>query len=157
MKTEPKLTRHSAREKVLQSLYAVEISKEIPDLVFAYIFEGKKSDSDEFIFAKSLFNLTIRNKIEYSELIDKKLKNWKFDRITLIDKIILQMSLCELMDFADIPPKVTINEAITLAKSFSTDESGKFVNGILDSLYQQLTSENKLVKTGRGLLNNKKK
>ena len=151
-----KLTRHTAREKVLQALFAVDISGENPDLMFAYIFEDVNTECDEFIFAKDLFQKTIRNKEEFIHLINSKLKNWKFDRLTTIDKTILLMSICEFLDFSDIPKKVTLNEAITLAKHFSTEQSGKFVNGILDAILHELEKENKINKSGRGLLNTKK-
>jgi len=79
-------------------------------------------------------------------------ENWEFGRIALIDRLILRLALCELLHFDEIPPKVTINEAIDLAKKYSTSQSGRFVNGILDSLYQKYKSENRIKKRGRGLI-----
>ncbi|HET56271.1 MAG TPA: N utilization substance protein B, partial [Ignavibacteria bacterium] len=76
----------------------------------------------------------------------------KFERIALLDRLILRLALCELLFFEEIPPKVTINEAIDLAKKFSTEDSGRFVNGILDAVLRKLKQENRLAKHGRGLL-----
>lgn len=150
-----KLNRHIAREKVLQSLYAIEIANEEPELIFAYLFEDENTESEDYKFAKKLFHSTLNKKKELKELINSKLKNWKPERINTLDNVILQMSLCELMYFEDIPPKVTLNEAINLAKFYSTEESGKFVNGILDALFEKLKTEKLIIKTGRGLLNKK--
>ena len=70
----------------------------------------------------------------------------------MIDKLILRQALCELLYFKEIPPKVTINEAIDLAKKYSTTESGRFVNGILDAIYKTLKIHNQILKQGRGLI-----
>ena len=78
--------------------------------------------------------------------------NWQFDRIALMDRLILRMALCELINYEEIPPKVTINEAIDLAKKYSTYESGRFVNGVLDALYRKLKKDKKITKSGRGLI-----
>ena len=157
MTTKRSLNRHTAREKVLQALYAIEISKEKPENVFNYIFENEERESDDFRFAQKLFNLTIENSDLYLKTISEKLQNWDINRIAILDKIILKMSLCELNEFKDIPPKVTFNEAITLAKYFSTDESSKFVNGVLNAIFKELEENKSIKKTGRGLLSTSKK
>ena len=73
-------------------------------------------------------------------------------RIALIDKILLRMAICEILYFPDIPPKVSINEAIEIAKEFSTAGSGKFINGILDAILSEEKTAGRLNKTGRGLV-----
>ena len=80
------------------------------------------------------------------------ISNWDYDRIALMDKIIIFMALTEFCQFRDIPVKVTINEYIEISKYYSTPDSRRFVNGILDKLAEQLTTEGKLVKSGRGLV-----
>jgi N utilization substance protein B len=77
--------------------------------------------------------------------------------MAFVDKIVLRMGVAELLYFPDIPPKVSINEAIDISKEYCTKNSGKFVNGILDSVLDELKRDNKLVKTGRGLLNLKRR
>lgn len=85
--------------------------------------------------------------------IEPVLKNWDMERVAVIDMVILKMALCELMHFNTIPPKVTINEYVDLAKVFSTPKSKEFVNGVLDKLNKKLTKEGKIRKEGRGLIN----
>ncbi|MEP7319999.1 MAG: transcription antitermination factor NusB, partial [Panacibacter sp.] len=97
-------------------------------------------------FAKDLF-LTVIDKGAYAiELIKPKLKNWDSERIAVLDMILMQMGVCELLYFETIPPKVTINEYIDLAKEYSTSQSGQFVNGILDSIHKELVAEDKIHK-----------
>src|SRR6185312_3927609 len=98
-------------------------------------------------FAVDLLNAAI-DKDEYClELIKPKLKNWDSERIALLDMILIKMGICELLYFETIPTKVTINEYIDLAKEYSTEQSGHFVNGILDKLHKELLSQNKIHKT----------
>ena len=80
------------------------------------------------------------------ELIKPKLKNWDAERIALLDMLLMQMGICEFLFFETIPPKVTINEYIDLAKEYSTAQSGQFVNGILDNIHKELVKDNKMHK-----------
>ena len=74
-------------------------------------------------------------------LITEKLDNWELTRVAVIDKVILRLALAEILYFEEIPPQVSINEAIELAKKYSTDRSGKFINGILDAIYRERQEE----------------
>ena len=97
-------------------------------------------------FAKDLL-LTAIDKSDYAlELIKPKLKNWDSERIAVLDMILMQMGVCEFLYFETIPPKVTINEYIDLAKEYSTPQSVHFVNGILDSIHKELLAGNKIHK-----------
>lgn len=101
---------------------------------------------EKWNFAKELLR-TVLEKSSFSlELIKPKLKNWDADRIAALDLIILQMGICEFLYFETIPTKVTINEYIDLAKAYSTPQSGQFINGLLDNLHKELSSENKIQK-----------
>ena len=80
-------------------------------------------------------------------LIKPKLKNWDPERIALLDMLLMQMGVCEFLFFETIPPKVTINEYIDIAKEYSTEQSGQFVNGILDNIHKELVQGEKLHKT----------
>jgi len=80
------------------------------------------------------------------ELIKPKLKNWDPERIALLDMILMKMGVAEFLYFETIPPKVTINEYIDLAKEYSTPQSGQFVNGILDNIHKELVAEGKMQK-----------
>ena len=143
--------RRKARELAMQALYALEISQNSWDVVLDSI--SKMEEDEEIVsFAVKLFKAVVI----HVEFVDKEVmsvvENWDFERIALIDRLILRLALSELLYFEEIPPKVTINEAIDLAKKFSTAQSGRFVNGILDSLYHKYKDGKELVKRGRGLL-----
>lgn len=86
------------------------------------------------------------------EIIEPALKNWDAERVAIIDMILLKMALCELMTFETIPTKVTLNEYVEISKLYSTDKSKDFINGILDRLMKKLEKEGRIVKEGRGLI-----
>lgn len=159
--------RSLAREKVLQVLTAYVVSGEAWEELFNLIFfreynfengnikieklltheEIQELEADipiewdavEIEFAKKLFSSTLQS-IEFSdEMIKKMVENWEFERIALLDRLILEMAIAEFLHFPEIPPKVTINEAIEIAKEYSTDKSGQFVNGLLDKTLKELT------------------
>lgn len=101
---------------------------------------------EKWSFGKDLLQ-TVQDKREITlEMIKPKLKNWDSDRIAVLDMILMQMGLCEFLYFETIPPKVTINEYIDLAKEYSTPQSGQFVNGILDNIHKELLKDEKMHK-----------
>lgn len=144
--------RRRARELALQGLYALEVSGNVLATVLEEVADRGQNDPDLVVFAGDL----IRQSFSHREMLDGSVasivENWEFKRVALLDRLILRMALCELLYFDEIPPKVTINEAIELAKAFSTEQSGRFVNGILDALYHGLKHDDKIVKRGRGLI-----
>ena len=101
---------------------------------------------EKWDFAKSLLESVLGKKEVTMDLIKPKLKNWDADRIATLDMILMEMGVCEFLFFETIPPKVTINEYIDLAKEYSTPQSGQFVNGILDNIHKELLKEDKLHK-----------
>ncbi|MDM1049424.1 transcription antitermination factor NusB [Sphingobacterium hotanense] len=103
-------------------------------------------------FILDLLKLTIKYAKEYQELISEKTKNWEADRIALIDNLLMRMAITELIHFPTIPVKVTINEYIELSKAFSTLKSSTFINGILDKILSDLTTQRRIKKEGRGLI-----
>jgi N utilization substance protein B len=92
------------------------------------------------------------NRDRTRELIERNAKNWDVERIAMIDRVLMQVAVAEFTACADIPMKVTINEVIELAKRYSTDKSGVFINGILDAIGAELRSAGLIRKTGRGLI-----
>lgn len=146
------ISRRIVREKVMQALYAYEISEEPIDKITKEIFEEIKIDIEGYKFANAIITKFINNMSEIDEIIRSYVSNWEFERLAVIDKIVLRIAISELLYFPDIPPKVTINEAIEVVKKFSTEKSGQFVNGILDSLLTRMKDENRLNKQGRGLI-----
>ncbi|MEP7280291.1 MAG: transcription antitermination factor NusB [Bacteroidota bacterium] len=101
---------------------------------------------DKLEFARVLLQTVFEKKEVTLALIKPRLKNWDPDRIAVLDMILMQMGVCEFLYFETIPPKVTINEYIDLAKEYSTPQSGQFVNGILDSIHKDLLEEDKMHK-----------
>ncbi len=97
-------------------------------------------------FATDLLQAVLEKEEYCMELIRPKLKNWDVERIAMLDMILMKMGVCEFLYFETIPPKVTINEYIDLAKEYSTPQSGQFVNGILDNIHKELLSQGKLQK-----------
>ena len=134
--------RRIAREAVLQALYAYEITKEKRDKVLKDIINRQSYDNDMKNFITSLFNFSIDNKEWCEEQIKTRLNNWEFDRVALLDRLLLILAISEIHFIDDVPPKVSISEAIEIAKQYSTEESSSFVNGVLDNIYK--TMENKV-------------
>jgi len=110
---------------------------------------------EDQLFVDTLYRQTLANEAEYDQLLSEQLVNWDVERVAQLDKIILTLALAELLHFPNIPVTVTINEYIDLAKNYSTPKSGKFINGVLDSLSEKLKASGKLRKSGRGLLDNR--
>jgi N utilization substance protein B len=107
---------------------------------------GELLSPEKWEFAKTLLETTLEKKEVALDLIKPKLKNWEPDRIAILDMLLMRMGVCEFLFFETIPPKVTINEYIDLAKEYSTQQSGQFVNGILDNIHKDLVRENKMHK-----------
>ncbi len=103
-----------------------------------------------FQFTYNLLQLTCQHRQFLDELIRKKSERWDLNRIALMDHLNLRQALCEFFFMPDVPPKVTINEAIEVAKAFSTDQSGSFINGILDSVYLEREAEIRSYKNEQG-------
>lgn len=97
--------------------------------------------ADKMEFAKELLNSVIEKDAYCKEIIKPKLKNWEAERIAVLDMILLKMGICELLYFETIPTKVTLNEYIDIAKEYSTEKSGHFINGILDNIYKDFSAK----------------
>jgi len=130
-------TRRLGRESVLKALYAIEQGKQSEDEIKLTLIDETKLDEKTIAFARLLFDKVIGNLEAIDEYIVKVAQNWKLDRIAIVDKNVLRMAICEIMYLPDIPMKVAINEAVELAKKYSTFESASFVNGILDKVFHE--------------------
>jgi N utilization substance protein B len=146
-------TRREARERVMQALYAHEQSGGDADYVAHMLllpaFEDDPKTQD---FAENLFRTTLEVQEDADEVIQRHATNWDLHRITAIDRALLRMATAELLAFEEIPPKVSIDEAIEIAKVYSTPDSGPFVNGVLDAVLMDLHEQGRLQKSGRGLI-----
>ena len=143
--------RRKGRKAVLMALYALEIQnnvsmelKEQPlpsKLILDDIFLRTKYDNDINDFISSLFNHAVKNKDWCEDEIKSRLKNWNFERVALLDRLLLIVAISEIFFLDDVPPKVSISEAIELAKEYSTKESSNFINGVLDSFIQEINKK----------------
>jgi N utilization substance protein B len=109
-------------------------------------------NEDDVHYVKTLLRKTIIKSKEYSELIDKNTTNWEVERIALMDILVMQLAITEIVEFQEIPVKVTLNEYIEIAKYYCTSKSSTFVNGILDKVVREMKENDMFRKTGRGLV-----
>lgn len=110
------------------------------------------SNEDDRLYVIELFRKTVLHSDEYQDLIKKFSENWDFERLALMDILIMQMAISEAIHFPSIPSKVTLNEYIEISKYYSTEKSSYFINGILDKIFILLKTDDKIKKTGRGLI-----
>lgn len=138
-KTNKRSQRRDNRTATIQFLYQWELNKpdELADSVATFL-ENQENPRDYYSFAEELIHEVIQNR----ETIDSEIKtyadNWNFDRIAKVDLAILRLAIHELLNRTDIPPIVSINEAIDLSKIFSTPDSKRFINGILDKMKNKI-------------------
>ena len=135
-----KQQRKKAREAVLQALYAIHLSQENEEKVLRDINERYNFDSATKEFIDKLFRNTINDRKVLDAKIEGALENWDIERINVIDRLIMQMAICEMLSLKkyEIPYQVTISSAIENAKKFSSEDSTAFVNGILDTIHKTL-------------------
>ena len=129
--------------KQLSALKSVSNTFKVPKLY---------KDTEDKEFVSNLFRKTVLNEVDLAKEYIDKTPNWDTERIAEIDTIILKMAICEFLKFPSIPLKVTINEYLEVAKEYSTPKSSIFINGILDNLVKEFQANNKIQKTGRGLM-----
>lgn len=101
------------------------------------LLDSRATPSEDHAFVRTLVNTTISHQDDIDRAIIQVLKNWEYQRVSLVDKIILRLGACEILYFEDIPFQVAINEAIEIGKKFGGEDSGKFINGILDAIAAQ--------------------
>ncbi len=130
--------RRKARELVLQALYACECHNGNPESCLSQLLENENLNENNLKFARTLFAQVLQHSPWADEQIVHIATNWDINRIAAIDKVILRMAIVELTEIPQTPAKVVLNEAIELAKKFSTKESSGFVNGILDSFVKEM-------------------
>jgi len=130
--------RRLGRELVLQGLYAYEFTKASPVQIVEDLKRFNQLDGDLEEFVLRLLEITIEHQNWSKEEIISRLQNWDYERVALVDRLILQMMIVEMVFLDDIPPKVSITEGVEIAKKYSTGESGAFINGILDSVFHSL-------------------
>ena len=133
--------RTRARELILKALYLVDVRGPDARVEVPAFFQAETDDEDVLLFAQDVFNGCLEHRDELDGKIAGVAENWQIHRMAVIDRNVLRLGTYELTYLEDVPPKVSINEAIDLAKRFSTADSGAFVNGILDKLRTQIRPE----------------
>ena len=137
--------RRRARELAIQVLFHLDFNDDNPDKVFDVICENFNSQRSVRPFSRKLVLGVWGKKNELDGLISEASRNWKLERMSRLDKCILRLAAFEILFVEDVPSKVSINEAVEVGKKFGGNESGSFINGVLDNIY------NTLVKEGRQL------
>ena len=130
--------RRKSRQFALQVLYQLNISKQDPLTALTQFREHFLSDGEADAFQNRLVLGVLEHCSELDQLIERYSENWRLDRINLIERNILRMAIFELLFCEEIPPKVTINEAIDLGKRYGSEDSGSFINGILDRIQHEV-------------------
>lgn len=133
-----------AFQKTLSSIKQNKAAEILPGF-----YNDKFEDTN---FVSDLFMETLAQEDELIELISSKTQNWDADRIATVDMVLMKMAMCEILNFDQIPVKVSINEYLEIAKLYSSPNSHTFMNGVLDKVQLELRKENKINKTGRGLV-----
>jgi N utilization substance protein B len=135
--------RHRAREAALQILYHAEVGgrdiERSAETFFEHQWPNREAPGDDFrLFATTLARETVEQLVSIDALIADTTERWRPERMAVLDRLILRMATCELMRTPATPPAVVINEALELGRTFSTEESVKFINGMLDAIRRKL-------------------
>jgi len=131
--------RRKSREFALQMLFQWEMHRQEPAQVERGFWKSARAAKTTRAFAEQLFESAVKDVAGIDELLTKHAENWRLDRMAAIDRAILRLAIAELRG-GDTPPKVVINEAVELAKKYSTEDSAGFVNGILDAIHKALAT-----------------
>lgn len=137
-------SRREAREETLKVLYQIDIRKENPEQIMKEFWKENPPEKKVKQYSRLLIRQTLEHLDQIDSIIKETSSHWKIDRIGLVELNILRFAICEILYKKDIPSKVAIDEAVAIAKDFGTDDSGSFINGILDrvmkdSISRQLT------------------
>ncbi|MBI5117974.1 transcription antitermination factor NusB [Candidatus Poribacteria bacterium] len=131
-------SRRKGREKALQILFQLDFKNDDIEAVCNDFWKRQPTSPIVQEFAEKLVRGTVANRESIDQMIVLTVENWSMDRLASVDKAILRFATYELMYMPDVPPKVTINEAVEVAKSYGTDESGRFINGVLDKIREKI-------------------
>ena len=132
-------TRRKSRELALQMLFQADMGKQAPEEVRQTFWGGRNAvDADERGFAEDLFRVAAERSAEIDKRIAQHTEHWRMERMAAVDRNILRAAVAELLAFPDTPRAVIINEALEIARKFSSPESVQFINGVLDSVGREM-------------------
>jgi transcription antitermination protein NusB len=153
-KNKPVNSRRETREAVLKVLYAYEFTQNNIHSIISDLCDNFSEPA--LVMIRRLSFTCIQRQEDLDRHIRSFAENWSFERIAIIDRILIRIGLCELIHFEEIPVKVTISEIISIAKRFSTHKSSAFINGILDKASKDLQQSGEIRKTGMGMIQTSK-
>ena len=130
------MSRRQARELALQILFQIDLGQASPETAFQYTIQGKDLDRESTEFIRRIVFGTLQNLKILDKAIVSVSRDWDLGRMAVVDRNIMRMALFEIFYCEDIPGSVSLNEAIELAKIFGTDDSGRFVNGVLGKIVE---------------------
>jgi transcription antitermination factor NusB len=133
--------RRQARELAIQVLFHLEFNSGAPEEVFDLICENFSAQESVMPFSRQLVLGVCEKRKEVDVLIRNASKNWRLERMSRLDRCILRLAAFEISFLEDIPPKVSIDEALEIGKKFGGEDSGRFINGVLDNIYNTLVQQ----------------
>ncbi|MFO7675756.1 MAG: transcription antitermination factor NusB [bacterium] len=131
--------RRLAREAALEVVYRYDLVGDEPDEVIDEIVHRRNPSDEAEEYLRRLVDAVFKNQAAVDAMIRKHLRRWRLERLRYLDRALLRLACVELTYFEDVPPKVTINEAVDIARKYGDDDSGRFVNGVLDGIFRDLT------------------
>lgn len=131
-------SRRKSREKALQILFQLDFNSTDIEAVLRDFWKNHPTGEKGRTFTETLVRGTFACREQIDQLIGSTVEHWSIDRLTPVDRAILRFATYELLYLRDIPPKVTINEAVEIAKTYGTDDSGGFINGVLDKIREKI-------------------
>ncbi|MED5475315.1 MAG: transcription antitermination factor NusB [Candidatus Neomarinimicrobiota bacterium] len=135
--------RRKSRIIALQIAYGCELSNNSVENIFESFFKDNRLKSENIEkYSKSLVKICQKNIVKIDKIIDENSQNWELNRIAMTDKLVLRLAIVEMLHFEDVPHKVSISEAVEISKVFGTNNSGVFVNGILDAVLKKMLKGN---------------
>ena len=132
--------RRLARECAVEVLYRLDLVGDEPENTIAEILLRKNPSEEAETYLRRLIDAEQGHQQEVDAVLRKHLRRWRLERLTVLDRAILRLAAAEILYFDDVPPKVSINEAVEIAKKYGDDEAGKFVNGVLDGVFREAES-----------------
>ena len=133
--------RRASRELALRALFQVDVGSASPEEAFAAVCDAERYQQDTIDFGRDLLTGASGHAEHINRVIEQHARDWSLDRMASVDRNILRLALYELLYRPDIPPSVVVDEAVELAKKYSTGESGRFVNGVLGSVVKSIDQE----------------
>jgi transcription antitermination factor NusB len=134
--------RSKARESALQILYQIDVTSDPVDAILNQYWHTRNRNPEVVDFANEIIKGTTEHLSEIDAIISQHSESWEISKMPIVDRNILRFAIYEILYMDDIPPKVTIDEAVDLANSYGTPNSGKFINGILDKIMTLNTKNN---------------